>query len=350
MLSHFFSDQLIQWQHQYGRKGLPWQGHQSPYLTWVSEIMLQQTQVDNAKPYFIRFIKHYPNVQTLAEANPEDVMRDWAGLGYYARARNLHLSAKIIHQQHNNQFPNSIEELIKLPGIGRSTAGAILAFGFKKRGVILDGNVKRVLSRFFGIFNNPHYQRGNHFYWQVSHLVTPTIDCDVYTQAIMDIGATVCHVKTPQCQICPLQSKCYAEHYHCQHHLPIKKLKKKPKTLKKLFILPVKSGKVGLTRQHTSNIWKGLWCPIIIDTTTSVFDFSHIHYRHIIKDLKHVFTHQTWKIDCILVYPPNDLHNQIDAWYDIHQLDQIGLPKPMQTIKEMIQYEKNLLHETAETT
>ena len=194
-----FQKCLLTWFDQHGRKNLPWQKNKNPYQTWVSEVMLQQTQVSTVIPYFLRFIDQFPSVTTLAQATEDEVLHLWTGLGYYTRARNLHRSAKIIVEHYEGQFPNAYAELEKLPGIGRSTAGAILSIAFEKATPILDGNVKRVLTRWRGITEWPGEKNTLATLWDIAEQLTPSERCADYTQAIMDLGATICTRKKPLC-------------------------------------------------------------------------------------------------------------------------------------------------------
>ena len=205
-----FSDRLLAWFDDYGRKDLPWQHDTTPYHVWLSEIMLQQTQVTTVIDYYKRFISHYDNVQALAAANLDDVLALWTGLGYYARARNLHKAAQIIVEQHQGQLPSTIDELVALPGIGRSTAGAIMALGYQERHAILDGNVKRVLARYAAVSGWPGKKDIEQKLWQLAEQLLPTQHVAPYIQAQMDLGATICTRSKPLCSQCPLIRDCKA--------------------------------------------------------------------------------------------------------------------------------------------
>jgi A/G-specific adenine glycosylase len=218
-----FSDALLEWFDVHGRHDLPWQVADDPYKVWVSEIMLQQTQVKTVLQYFERFIQRFPTVQDLGTASWDEVAPYWAGLGYYARARNLHKAAGIVASQ--GHFPTSLEEWIALPGIGRSTAGALMSLGLRQYGVIMDGNVKRVLARFFAIeddLSKPVHERA---LWELAEQLCPVERNHDYTQAIMDLGATVCTPKKPLCLYCPMQQHCKAHQQGLENELPFKKPK-----------------------------------------------------------------------------------------------------------------------------
>ncbi|MFZ1910499.1 MAG: A/G-specific adenine glycosylase, partial [Burkholderiales bacterium] len=205
-----FAQTLIGWQRRHGRRGLPWQGTRDPYRVWLSEVMLQQTQVETVIPYYGRFLERFPDVRALAAAAQEDVLRLWSGLGYYARARNLHRTAGIVAAQLNGRFPDTAEELARLPGLGRSSAAAIAAFAFRRREAILDGNVKRVFARCFGIEGYTGGRAVEKRLWQIAVRKLPQREIARYTQALMDLGATVCVRGTPRCAACPLAPRCVA--------------------------------------------------------------------------------------------------------------------------------------------
>ncbi|MGB5705753.1 MAG: A/G-specific adenine glycosylase [Arenicellales bacterium] len=255
-----FAQQLLRWFDHHGRKTLPWQIDRNPYRVWVSEIMLQQTQVNAVIPYFGRFIERFPTVTSLADSGADEVMHYWSGLGYYARARNLHKAARQIIQQHHGEFPATIEQAMALPGIGRSTAGAILSFCFDQRHPILDGNVKRVLTRYFAISGYPGIRKVETQLWLLADRMTPSARVDNYTQAIMDLGAMLCTRRDPDCRRCPLQAGCAAFAMGEPSRFPTPK-PKKPKPLRStiMFVLINDEGRVLLQKRPPSGIWGGLW-------------------------------------------------------------------------------------------
>ncbi len=255
-----FAQQLLLWFDQFGRKNLPWQQDITPYRVWVSEIMLQQTQVSTVTPYYQKFMSRFPNIEVLAGAPLDDVLHLWTGLGYYARARNLHKTAQQIVGQYNGEFPDTVEELEQLSGIGRSTAGAIRAVAFQKRATILDGNVKRVLARYHAIEGWPGKTAVSKILWEKAEQHTPEQRIADYTQAIMDLGATLCSRSKPSCESCPLNDNCLAFAKNRQADFPTKKAKKAQRIKETLFlILRNKNGEVLLEQRPPSGIWGGLW-------------------------------------------------------------------------------------------
>ena len=206
-----FTDPLLKWYLDFGRKNLPWQKKKTAYRVWVSEIMLQQTQVATVIPYYEKFMRRFPTLKSLALSNQDDVMQHWAGLGYYSRARNLQAAAKQILNQHHGRFPSKIDQLTALPGIGQSTAAAILVFSKDQCHPILDGNVKRVLSRFFAIEGYPEQSAVKKKLWTIANKLTPKVQTSNYTQAIMDLGATICTRNNPKCILCPVSRNCLAK-------------------------------------------------------------------------------------------------------------------------------------------
>jgi A/G-specific adenine glycosylase len=255
-----FGAAVLGWFQLHGRKNLPWQQHISPYRVWVSEIMLQQTQVATVIPYFERFMQAYPTVRELADASEDDILHLWTGLGYYARARNLHESAKIIASEHHGRFPGTLEALEQLPGIGRSTAGAILSLSMQVRAPILDGNVKRVLSRFQAVEGWSGQSRTLKKLWQLAENLTPQQQAAEYTQAMMDLGATVCTRTKPRCPDCPLQLHCVAHATNCTDQYPQPKPRKTLPTKTAYFLLLQNpAGEVLLQKRPSQGIWGGLW-------------------------------------------------------------------------------------------
>ncbi|MCP5357109.1 MAG: A/G-specific adenine glycosylase [Pseudomonadales bacterium] len=255
-----FASRVLSWFAHSGRHHLPWQEDPTPYRVWISEIMLQQTQVATVIPYFQRFMQHYPTVDRLAEADIDEVLHLWTGLGYYARARNLHCCAQIVHKQYQGAFPRTVEALSELPGIGRSTAGAILSLGCDVRAPILDGNVKRVLCRHHAVEGWPDAPKTLKQLWVLAETLTPEREFGAYTQAMMDLGATVCTRSKPDCQQCPLAQDCKACQQGRQTELPHRKpARSKPQ--RSLYMLMACSplGEVLLEQRPATGIWGGLW-------------------------------------------------------------------------------------------
>jgi A/G-specific adenine glycosylase len=254
-----FATRLLAWHDRHGRKDLPWQHQPTPYRTWVSEIMLQQTQVKTVIPYFLRFIECFPDAAALAAAPLDEVLHLWSGLGYYSRARNLHATARKIRGDFQGQFPTELDQLVALPGIGRSTAGAILAQALGQRQPILDGNVKRVLTRFHMIEGRPNAILDRQL-WKLAERHTPHSRVAQYTQAIMDLGATVCVRGQPRCGDCPLNGDCQACRHGRQTELPTPKSSKSlPRRHIAFVILEDNKGAVLLEQRPPAGLWGGLW-------------------------------------------------------------------------------------------
>lgn len=251
--------QVLNWFRQHGRHDLPWQHNATPYRVWVSEIMLQQTQVSTVIPYYQRFMQRFPFVQTLATAKIDEVLHLWTGLGYYARARNLHKTAQLICALHGGEFPRSLDGLEALPGIGRSTAGAILSLSMGQRGVILDGNVKRVLCRYYAIERWSGETETQKQLWHLAQLSTPNLEFADYTQAMMDLGATVCTRSKPDCSRCPLRGGCQALAKQRVSSLPIGKPRKTLPVRQIFMLLCHHQHQVLLEQRPANGIWGGLW-------------------------------------------------------------------------------------------
>ena len=255
-----FSERLLAWYDHQGRHDLPWQRDIAPYRVWVSEIMLQQTQVNTVIPYFERFMQRFPNVLTLANAHEDEVLHLWTGLGYYARARNLHKAARIVRDRHDGVFPSAIEDIAALPGVGRSTAGAICAIALEQRTPILDGNVKRVLARYLAIDGPPTGAVTLAALWAATERLTPARRTADYTQAIMDLGATVCTRTRPACRLCPLHADCRALAEGNPERYPEKKRSRQlPTRACQMLIIRNQLGEVLLEKRPPQGIWGGLW-------------------------------------------------------------------------------------------
>lgn len=260
MTSSIFSKQLLTWFDLYGRKDLPWQQQPTPYHVWLSEIMLQQTQVSTVIPYYQRFTENFNSINALANAAVDDVLALWTGLGYYARARNLNKAAIIMAQQHHGEMPNNIDDLIALPGIGRSTAGAIMSLAHQQKFAILDGNVKRVLARFFAIEGWPGKKDIENQLWQKAELLLPRQRIANYIQAQMDLGASVCTRSKPKCDLCPLTSGCIAFKQGNPKDYPTSKPNKViPRRQTHWLIAQNSTGEILLEQRPQQGIWGGLW-------------------------------------------------------------------------------------------
>jgi A/G-specific adenine glycosylase len=242
-----FAEKLIAWQRRHGRRGLPWQGTRDPYRVWLSEVMLQQTQVATVIPYYVRFLEKYPSAEALAAASEDDVLRLWSGLGYYARGRNLHKAARQIA---SSGFPATAAEIEALPGVGRSTAAAIAVFAFGERAAILDGNVKRVLSRVFAVEGG---------LWELAGRLLPREHVETYTQALMDLGATVC-TRKPSCGACPVKADCAARASNRIHQLPVRRARRLLPQRQATWFVHLHEGRVLLERRASRGLWGGLLC------------------------------------------------------------------------------------------
>jgi A/G-specific adenine glycosylase len=252
-----FAKRVIAWQRRHGRHDLPWQSTRDPYRIWLSEVMLQQTQVSTVIPYFERFVARFPSVDALAQASEPDVLRLWSGLGYYARARNLHRAA--LEVSGRGGFPRSALELAELPGLGRSSAAAIAVFAFGERAAILDGNVKRVLARVFGIAGNAAQVRVKERYWQLAESLLPQRGVEAYTQGLMDLGATLCLRSRPLCASCPLAQDCVARAEERIAELPTPRARRSVPLRNAHWLVLRRSGRILLERRPPSGLWGGLW-------------------------------------------------------------------------------------------
>src|SRR5262245_49375942 len=250
---------LIAWQKRHGRHDLPWQGTRDPYRIWLSEVMLQQTQVATVIPYYRRFVERFPDIAALAAAPLDEVMRLWAGLGYYSRARNLHRAAQAVTGRHGGRFPERFEEVAALPGIGRSTAGAILVFAQGIRHPILDGNVKRVLARLFGIRGYPGEKRVADRLWRRAEELLPARGIEPYTQGLMDLGAGVCARARPRCDACPWSAACVARRRGLVAAIPARKPRKALPEKSTTMLALTRAGEVLLEKRPPAGIWGGMW-------------------------------------------------------------------------------------------
>jgi A/G-specific adenine glycosylase len=259
---------LLAWFARHGRRNLPWQRDATPYRVWVSEIMLQQTRVATVIPYFEGFTARFPDVAALAVAQLDTVLALWSGLGYYARARHLHRAAGLIVDQHNGVVPDSLDALMALPGIGRSTAGAILALSRGQRHAILDGNVKRVLARYHAVSGWPGDKRVADELWRLAETHTPAADCAAYTQAMMDLGATVCTRRRPACARCPLHADCVAHRQGRENEFPTPRARRVHPVRVKRLLAVHNNGAILLEKRPPAGIWGGLWSLPELDAET----------------------------------------------------------------------------------
>lgn len=332
-----FANRILRWFDLYGRKNLPWQVNPSPYRVWVSEIMLQQTQVTTVIPYFEKFMGEFPDVQALATAPLDKVLHLWTGLGYYARARNLHQAAGELVARHNGRFPDSVEGLMSLPGIGRSTAGAIVALAFGKPAPILDGNVKRVLTRFHAIDGWPEAGPVNRKLWEIAAESLPLHRHADYTQAMMDLGATVCTRSRPACATCPLANDCQALADDSISRYPGRKPGRQlPVREVTMHILQNERGEILLQRRPPTGIWGGLWSlpesPANAPPAAALPVTLHNPSRRVLPAFRHSFTH--YHLDITPVYyrvSPRDAlaDSSPHLWYSLASPPTVGLAAPV---------------------
>jgi A/G-specific adenine glycosylase len=327
-----FSDRVLAWFDQYGRHDLPWQTPDNPYRVWLSEIMLQQTQVQTVIPYFLKFIERFPTVEALAAAPLDQVLAAWTGLGYYARARNLHRAAQMICQM-NGEFPKTQADWAALPGIGRSTASAISAICFGERAAILDGNVKRVLARFLAEPDWPGSTAAQNRLWRQAEALLPNARLGDYTQAMMDLGATICTRARPQCDRCPIRSNCQALGKDLVSQLP-KPKPRKSRPIKRIWMLiaQAQSGACFLEQRPPKGIWGGLHSfPEYSSLEALETDLPLNIQRTELAPFKHGFTHYELLIHPLHVISDHwtqDLHNTPGVWVEPNQSIDVGLSKP----------------------
>ena len=254
-----FSSKIIRWQRGHGRHDLPWQGTRDPYAVWLSEIMLQQTQVATVVPYYQRFRARFPDIASLAAGSEDEVLRLWSGLGYYSRARNLHHAAQLVVERHGGRFPDALADIASLPGIGRSTAAAIAGFAFGARAAILDGNVKRVLARHFLVAGFPGERAVEQQLWALAESLVPARDNAAYIQGLMDLGATVCTARDPQCARCPVRGTCGAHAAGRVADFPALRPRKAVPTRRTAMLVLRHGGEVLLEKRPSVGVWGGLW-------------------------------------------------------------------------------------------
>ncbi|HTM61874.1 MAG TPA: A/G-specific adenine glycosylase [Burkholderiales bacterium] len=307
-----FAQKVVHWQRRHGRRSLPWQGTRDPYRIWLSEVMLQQTQVSTVIPYYERFIAKYPTAKALAAAQEEQVLELWSGLGYYARGRNLHRAAKEIAQ---HGFPRTAEAIAELPGVGRSTAAAIAAFAYGERAAILDGNVKRVLSRVFGVADK-------NALWPLAERLLPKKGIEAYTQGLMDLGATVCTRANPGCARCPASDVCVARKEDRIAELPAPREKRELPQREVTWLLLRHNGAVRLVRRPSPGIWGGLWCPPELNGRKP-------RGARALAPIEHGFTHYRLRIFPLLC----DVRKRTAGrWLEIDDAARAALPAPVKSL------------------
>jgi len=339
-----FAERLLCWYDEHGRKDLPWQS-EGPYRVWVSEIMLQQTQVQTVIPYYQRFVERFPDVNTLADASIDDVLHHWSGLGYYARARNLHKAAQIVRDEHEGVFPDTLEDVQALPGIGRSTAGAILSLAYGQRHAILDGNAKRVLARHAAIEGWPGKTHVANQLWEFAEAYTPTTRVDDYTQAIMDLGATLCTRTKPACALCPLHIDCVAYGRGVINAYPGRKAKQIKPLKETTMLIAINENSVYLERRPAAGIWGGLWSlpeidSVSVDSWCERTVGSTATKREQWQTMRHSFSHYDLDIQPVVVQfmqRANTVADRDDAlWYCLDDAPPGGLAAPVQKLIETL--------------
>jgi A/G-specific adenine glycosylase len=344
--THSFSQRILNWFDQHGRKDLPWQLRKSAYSVWISEIMLQQTQVTTVIPYYQKFMQRFPNIGALASAEQDEVLHHWTGLGYYARARNLHRAAKLIMQEFAGVFPTAIEQVMRLPGIGRSTAAAILSLAQRQHHSILDGNVKRVLGRYAAIEGWPGNKVVESQLWELADRLTPATRTDDYNQAMMDMGATLCTRSSPACTRCPVSADCQGFLLGRPKDFPGKKVKKTIPVRSTFMLIPVWQDKALVYKRPPTGIWGGLWGFYQIDTLENLEQQTHElslgHFKvKFLVPFRHTFSHFHLDIQPLLLEldtPPqqNQVHENQHLWYDLSTPSEIGLAAPtLQLLTEL---------------
>ncbi len=340
----FLASRLLPWFRQHGRRHMPWQVDPSPYRVWISEVMLQQTQVETVIPYFQRFVERFPDVESLAAASLDQVLHLWSGLGYYARARNLHRAANEIILRPDRRLPETLPELMALPGIGRSTAGAILALAHGRQHAILDGNVKRVLARVFCIREWPGSAETSARLWQLAEQCTPAKQVAEYTQAIMDLGATVCTRADPGCDRCPVRADCGALAAGCVQELPVRRAQGARRLKQTQMVLVLRNEREVLLRKRADQgIWGGLWAPPEFPKAAaarawcaSTFGVTTGRLKRL-PVLRHSFTHfdldiEPWVLD--MKRDKSCVEEPGSVWYTYDAPQSLGLPAPVSRLIE----------------
>ena len=353
-----FSSAVLAWFDRHGRKDLPWQQGPTPYRVWVSEIMLQQTQVATVVPYFQRFMEDFPTVASLADASLDEVLHHWSGLGYYARARNLHRAAQQIRDEHAGQFPQGFDPVLALPGIGRSTAGAILSLSQGQRYAILDGNVKRVLARCFRVEGWPGSTKVQHQLWAVAEQCMPAHQAAEYNQGMMDLGSTVCTRKAPACLGCPVRSLCQAHAKGDEAQYPVPKPRKAlPVRTARMLILSNQAGELMLERRPPSGIWGGLWsfpeCPL--EWGVERWCSEHLglmgRQQSSWSVRRHTFSHfhlDITPVEVAVVHQDVVMDAGDRLWYNPASPDICGLAAPVaRMIKEFQEIPRGEIHESS---
>ncbi|HEY5633372.1 MAG TPA: A/G-specific adenine glycosylase [Burkholderiaceae bacterium] len=334
----WFSDRIVRWQREHGRHDLPWQGTRDPYRIWVSEVMLQQTQVASVVGYFQRFVARFPDLHALAAADLDDVMRQWSGLGYYSRARNLHACARKLADELGGEFPRCGPALSRLPGVGRSTGAAIAVFAHGAREPILDGNVRRVLCRFFAVEGDPGQAAVQRRLWEIAERELPRSSLEQYTQGLMDLGATVCTRARPACERCPLARRCLARAQGITDRLPHPRARRaSPQRSTRMLIL-CRGDEVLLERRPSTGIWGGLWSLPQVDADPGPSARGYeVLAREELPAFEHAFTHFRLRVEpLLLAVRPAGGRGARDApgevWMPLSEVQAAALPAPVKAL------------------
>ncbi|MGZ5037768.1 MAG: A/G-specific adenine glycosylase [Usitatibacter sp.] len=340
-----FAARVVRWQRAHGRHGLPWQGTRDAYRIWLSEVMLQQTQVATVIPYYERFLARFPDVAALAAAPGDDVMALWSGLGYYARARNLHRAAREVVERHGGKFPVASGALAELPGIGRSTAAAIAAFASGERGAILDGNVRRVLARHGGIAGDPAAGPVMSRMWSEAEARLPRRGIEAYTQGMMDLGADVCLPRAPLCLLCPVSADCVARLENRVDELPGRRVRAPARRRSIAMLVVLSRGEVLLEKRPPSGIWGGLWSLPEAEAGASPREFLAREWGleaarvDALEPFEHAFTHYTldvepWRVE--LARAARIAEGKAATWIALDDLAGAALPSPVRRLLEKL--------------
>jgi A/G-specific adenine glycosylase len=334
-----FAATLIRWHRKHGRHDLPWQHPRTPYRVWISEIMLQQTQVTTVIGYYERFLQRFPDVTTLAEASLDEVLHQWSGLGYYSRARNLHAAAQRIVTAHGGELPSSLAPLVELPGIGRSTGAAILALAYDRPEAILDANVRRVLARCFGIGGNRGTRDAEQQLWRQAEQCTPARHAATYTQTIMDFGATLCVQRAPACERCPLARECVANRTGRVSELPPPRARMARRTRSIVMLLASRAdGHLLLQRRPPHGIWGGLWTPPEFNDVGAAAQYCGARLAAArlepepLPSVHHAFTHFDLEIRPVRARCDalaGVMEGAATLWYNPREPARVGLPAPI---------------------
>jgi A/G-specific adenine glycosylase len=346
-----FAARVVRWQRRHGRHDLPWQRTRDAYRIWLSEVMLQQTQVATVLPYFERFTARFPAVADLAAASEDEVLALWSGLGYYARARNLHRAALMVVERHGGAFPTRFEDLAQLPGVGRSTAGAIAAFAGGERRAILDGNVRRVLARHAGIDGDASSAATLARLWSEAEARLPRTSIETYTQGVMDLGADLCGARNPACMLCPVAEDCVARRDERVGELPGRRARAAARRRQVAMLVVLSRGEVLLEKRPSSGIWGGLWslpeAPAAGDPGTGLRERYGIQAANItpLQPFEHAFTHFTlevtpWRID--IPKPPAIAAEKGTTWLALGDISGAALPSPVKKLLQGLRTKKAL--------